>query len=104
MIDKSGPVNYKVQLIGSTQTLLVYRSRIKPCYNACNHYPTVSPTSPQNNHTATTTSLPLSAQDMDAGIAGYTTTTIETAASLEISARPARTCCLPTRLADYVLS
>ena len=44
VIDKSGPVNYKVQLIGSTQTLLVYRNRIKPCYNACNHYPTVSPT------------------------------------------------------------
>ena len=104
MIDKSGPVNYKVQLIGSTQTLLVHRNHIKPCYNTCNHYPTVSPTSPQNNHTATTTSLPLSAQDMDAGIAGYTTTMIETAASPQISARPARTCRLPARLAYYVLS
>ena len=41
---------------------------------------------------------------MDAGIAGYTTTTIETAASLAISARPARTHRLPARLADYVLS
>ena len=104
VIDKSGPVNYKVQLIGGTQTLLVHRNRIKPCYNACNHYSTVSPASPQNNHTATTTSLPLSAQDMDAGIAGYTTTTIETAASPSISARPARTHRLPARLADYVLS
>ena len=104
MIDKSGPVNYKVQLIGGTQTLLAHRNHIKPCYNACNHYPTVSPTSPQNNHTVTTTSVPLSAQDMDAGITSYTTTTIETAASLEISARPACTHCLPARLADYVLS
>ena len=60
MIDKSGPVNYKVQLIGDTQTLLVHSNRIKPCYNICNHYPTVSPASPQNNHSATTTCLPLS--------------------------------------------
>ena len=104
VIDKSGPVNYKVQLIGDTQTLLVDSHRIKPCYNACNHYPTVSPASTQNSHTATTTCLPLSARDMDSGIAGYTTTAIETAASPAISARPARTHCLPDRLADYVLS
>ena len=29
VIDKSGSVNYKVQLIGGTQTLLVHRNRIK---------------------------------------------------------------------------
>ena len=104
VIDKSGPVNYTVQLIGGAQTLLVHRNRIKLCYNACNHYPTTSPTSPQNNPTATTTSFPSSAQDMDAGIAGYTTTTIEAAASPELSARPARTRRPPARLADYVLS
>ena len=64
----------------------------------------MSPASPQNNQTVKTTSLLLSAQDMDAGIAGYTTTTIETSASPAISAKQAHTHRLPGRLADYVSS
>ena len=31
VIDKPGEVTYKIQLIGGTQTLVVYRNRLKPC-------------------------------------------------------------------------
>ena len=104
VIDKPGPVNYKVQLIGGTQTLLVHRNHIKPCYDASNHYPNMSPAPPQNNDTSITTDPPLADHGSDAGIAGYTTLTGETAASPEASARPVRTRRPPARLADYVLS
>lgn len=33
IIDKPGEVNYKIQLIGGTQTLVVHRNRLKPCYS-----------------------------------------------------------------------
>ena len=33
-IDKLGPVNYKLQLVGGTQSLVVHRNHIKLCYNA----------------------------------------------------------------------
>ena len=32
VVDKTGPVNYRVQLIGSTATLVVHRNRLKPCF------------------------------------------------------------------------
>ena len=32
VIDRVGDVNYRIQLIGSTQTLLVHRNRLKLCY------------------------------------------------------------------------
>ena len=31
IIDKVGPVNYHVQLIGGTQKRVVHRNRLKPC-------------------------------------------------------------------------
>ena len=27
-----GPINYKIQLIGSTVSIIVHRNRLKPCY------------------------------------------------------------------------
>lgn len=32
VIDKCGPVNFRIQLIGGTQRLLVHYNRLKPCY------------------------------------------------------------------------
>ena len=32
VIDKPGTVNYKIQLIGGTQTFVVHRNRLKICY------------------------------------------------------------------------
>ena len=32
ILDRIGPVNYRVQLIGSTKTLVVHRNRFKICY------------------------------------------------------------------------
>ena len=39
IVDKPGPVNYKLQLLGGTQTVMVHRNCIKPCYNPCAHLP-----------------------------------------------------------------
>ena len=41
MVDKTGPVSYKVQLIGSTVTLVVHHNRLKPCFG--------DPQQPRNN-------------------------------------------------------
>ena len=32
IMDKTGPVNYRIQLIGGTQTLVVHRNHLKLCY------------------------------------------------------------------------
>lgn len=32
IIDKTSPVNYKIQLIGGTTTSIVHRNRLKPCF------------------------------------------------------------------------
>ena len=34
VIDKCAPVDYKIQLIGGTQLLVVHQNRLKPCYGA----------------------------------------------------------------------
>ena len=39
VIDKASSVNYKVQLLGGTQALIIHRNRLKLCYNACDHLP-----------------------------------------------------------------
>ena len=39
IIDKIGPVNYKLQLLGGTQAVVVHRNRIKLCHNACQYLP-----------------------------------------------------------------
>jgi len=33
VIDKTGVVNYRIQLLGSTKTLLVHRNRLKTCFS-----------------------------------------------------------------------
>ena len=50
VIDKCGPVDYKIQLIGGTQLLLVHhQNHLKPCYGApspvVSYTPTPAPTS-----------------------------------------------------------
>ena len=32
VVDKTGPVNYRIRLIGGSQTLVVHRNRLKLCY------------------------------------------------------------------------
>ena len=32
VIDRTGPVNYCIQLIGSATTVIVHRNRLKPCF------------------------------------------------------------------------
>ncbi len=32
VVDKLGPVNYRIQLLGTSRTLIVHRNRLKPCY------------------------------------------------------------------------
>ena len=32
ILDKTGSVNYRIQLIGSTVSLIVHRNHLKPCY------------------------------------------------------------------------
>ena len=39
IVDKPRPVNYKIQILGGTQNLVVHRNRIKLCYNATDHLP-----------------------------------------------------------------
>ena len=34
VIDKTGPVNYKIRLIGGLQTMIVHRNRLKLCYSS----------------------------------------------------------------------
>ena len=36
VIDRTGPVNYCIQLIGSMTTVIVHRNRLKPCFSKPN--------------------------------------------------------------------
>ena len=49
VIDMCRPVDYKIQLIGGTQLLVVHQNRLKPCYGApspaVSYTPTPAPTS-----------------------------------------------------------
>ena len=42
IIDKIGPINNKLQLLGGTQAVVVYRNCIKLCHNACQCLPSES--------------------------------------------------------------
>ena len=37
VLDKTSPVNYRIQLIGTTKTLVVHRNRLKICYGVPRH-------------------------------------------------------------------
>ena len=64
IIDRVGPVNYKLQLVGGTQSLVVHRNRIKLCYNA-EQYSSRLTTTASNQ-------APLdSTVDTQTGVAGY---------------------------------
>ena len=99
IVDKTGPVNYKLQLLGGTQTLVVHRNRIKPCNNPCDHLPTMSSSVSQ-----TANSGPTGTTAQNAGIAGYTSSTDEASGSVGASTRPVRTHRLPTRFDNFVPS
>ena len=72
VIDKTSPVNYRIQLIGTTQTLVVHRNRIKLCYGEphlaqnrnrrCHQ-----PLSPQPSHSILTQPSKWSYADVTAG-------------------------------------
>ena len=79
VIDKASPVNYKVQLLGGTQTLIVHRNRIKLCYNPCDHLPA----SPGTHVSPPATST---------GITGYTSSMTDQIVSPQPSGRPVRSC------------
>ena len=69
IVDKVGPVNYKIQLVGGTQSLVVHRNRIKLCYN-------VEQCSPQPNLACSRAPL-YSPVGTGTGVAGHVTLTHE---------------------------
>jgi len=98
VVDKPGVVNYKIQLIGGTQTFVVHRNRLKLCYT------------PPQQESSMQTSNRRSYSDVTAsetsGVAGYTSTTNsappDVAEATEPSTRPQRTRRPPARLDDYM--
>ena len=70
IVDKTGDVNYKIQLIGGTQTFVVHRNRLKLCY---------TPPSLPIAATSLTETTPVESQytlptyNPVSGIGGYTT-------------------------------
>ena len=68
VLDRTSPVNYKIQLIGGTACLIVHRNRLKPCYSKPSHIrmtnanlQTQEPTLPNQSHTSNHTVPPLGA-------------------------------------------
>ena len=64
VIDKTSPVNYRVQLVGGTKTQIVHRNRIKLCLE-----PPILRTSPQIRVA--------SESEDDRNVAGYTSLSVE---------------------------
>ena len=96
IIDKAGPVTYKIQLIGSQKTLVVHRNRLKLCYGepqgkASKKQPTPAPrnresetacplnkTSPPATSTSELTYAEVVANQQDTrSVGGYTTSSDE---------------------------
>ena len=91
-MNKTKPVNYKLQLFGGTQTLVVHRNRIKPCNNPCDRLPATSPFVSQNAPSAPTgTNHYTEHTTQCTGIAGFTSSTNEASGSLAASTRPMHT-------------
>lgn len=102
-MDKTGPVNYKLQLLGGTQTLVVHRNRIKSCNNPCDYLPATSPFVSQNALSAPTGNDHYTEHTTQStGIAGFTSSTNEASGSLAASTRPIRTHHSPARFDDFV--
>ena len=99
VIDKCGPVDYKIQLIGGTQLLVVRRNCLKPCYGAPSPVVSSTPTPAPTSSTFTE-----HVEDDLCGIGGYTT--VPTAAHDDLSNLPIHSQCNhhhPVRYVDYVL-
>ena len=106
ILDKSEPVNYKVQLIGGTQQFVVHRSRLKFC-----HTPPLQQTPPSTvstqskselqHHTALYSDVTASCSS---AIAGYTSATnLPTSpAPAHSDIRPMRVYRPPARYDDFV--
>ena len=93
IIDKTGEVNYKIQLIGGTQTLIVHRNRLKLCYTPPPpSVPNASyPSIPPDYQCTLPTYCPVS------GVGGYTTLH-----STHPDTRPVRSHRPPARYDDYL--
>ena len=93
IVDKPGKVDYKIQLIGGTQTIIVHRNRLKLCYTP--PQPTNAGSSkspfPSDSHDTLPTPSP------DLAIGGYTTLDLAVPDS-----RPARNRRPPSRFNDYI--
>lgn len=55
VVDKTGPVNYLIRLIGGSQTLVVHRNRLKLCYGEPKLLNAKPPTNQPSNPTTPTT-------------------------------------------------
>ena len=106
ILDKSGPVNYKIQLIGGTQQSVVHHSWLKLCYTLPLQQPlplTVSTQSmPEPQHRPTLYSDVTAG--CSSGIAGYTSATnsITTATPVQCGTLPPRVHRQPSQYDDFV--
>ena len=93
IVDKTGEVNYKIQLIGGTQTFVVHRNRLKLCYTPPPNPNTglSQPSLPSDSQCTLPTHYPAS------GVGGYTTLD-----STPPNTRPVRNRRPPTRFTDYI--
>ena len=93
IVDKPGEADYKIQLIGGTQTIIVHRNRLELCYTP--PQPTNAGSSkspfPSDSHDTLPTPSP------DLAIGGYTTLDLAVPDS-----RPARNHRPPSRFNDYI--
>ena len=100
MIDKCGPVDYRIQLIGGTQVFVVHRDRLKLCCGA--------PSLMASSHTPTSMSTTFSAasgcvNDDSDSIGGYTTVPASAPDDPpDPPTRPQRNRRPPMRYGDYV--
>ena len=91
IVDKPGKVDYKIQLIGGTQTIIVPWNRLKLCYKPPQTINAGASQSPFPSDTLPTHSP-------DSAIGGYATLDFAVPDSL----RPARNRRPPSRLNDYI--
>ena len=87
VVDKPGDVTYKIQLIGGTQTFVVYRNRLKPC-----HTPPafdVNRKAHPVSHEYLSTPYSVPSGDVP-GVAGYTRLNLEQSSGHPTIARPTR--------------
>lgn len=99
VVDKPGDVTYKIQLIGGTQTFVVHRNRLKPCYTP----PTVDVNRKAQpvSHEYISPSFSMPSRDVP-GTAGYTSLNLEQSSDHPTITRPTRHHRPPARYNEYV--